>query len=887
MLTTREVIKTFYNALIHKLKKYRGNWDQNDPTADDYIKNRPFYTYTDEEKDVELATIKDNFSEETGWDQPLNSYLIENIGSFTIVPNNKYIVIYDGIRYELTAYVEKSYYNIIVGNEALVGELGVDNGIPFAVGVYENESTEAYAVVQVAGTHTISILTNQERVKKIDKKYLPDDFNVNLDLAPVATSGSYNDLSDTPIVYEDVVRHGIFESLSIESRKKARSNIAAVGYDGNQGLSTTNKDNARANIAAVGYEAQTLTSAQKEQARTNIGAGTSNYNDLTNKPSAVLYTTQSLTDSQKKVARNNIGAGTSNFDGYYNSLNGKPQIDWSATEGNGYIANRPCYDDVIDEKVWNGGAVSSYHDASGLYYKQLTTYSSFSGLTQHADSSLCFAIGYPSYSDERIEFGYLSFYIHGSEQYASTLNCWGNPWLAVKYTGNSLYEDGTDARNQENPLTEEQLDNGLPFCFCNDLNGGSWIGVTQGFLALAKESIDAATIYTRTKTLQQLDPKYLPDGTPVVPVTTEDNGKVLGVVDGEYALVDAASEEIACQDPYKYLTTNAEGEKQWVDMLAYKNGINIEWDGNTAGLEGVEGELSYFTFYKMSDEIIDDETLRQMTIIMKKDGADTEMSVGAAMDEFAQGANSSEADSLGICISDDYVNIAFLAIVRKDNLTYRNVTFEHAGVYFMYAMDEMRTVALKSNDAKLKTVDPVFLPQDNESPYILRTPRLGVTTRKIEWDGNIEGRDYLTRNGWNYYKVSDEVPVFDNILYAHTQEFDGETGEPSDTSNALHEGENCYRLGRAIVVTVAGEGSCKDNKPGAGTSSVDRFTAPSTGIYLWKNDTYGDRDGILTIKEIENLVQEAIVLTGRKKKFYITVDDNGNLTATEVGELYE
>ena len=50
MLTTREVIKTFYNALIQRLKKHRGDWNQNDPSADDYIKNRPFYT--DETKKV-------------------------------------------------------------------------------------------------------------------------------------------------------------------------------------------------------------------------------------------------------------------------------------------------------------------------------------------------------------------------------------------------------------------------------------------------------------------------------------------------------------------------------------------------------------------------------------------------------------------------------------------------------------------------------------------------------------------------------------------------------------------------------------------------------------------------------------------------------------------
>ena len=53
MLTTREVIKTFYNALLQRLKKHRGDWNQNDPTADDYIRNRPFYT-DDTKKVVKL-----------------------------------------------------------------------------------------------------------------------------------------------------------------------------------------------------------------------------------------------------------------------------------------------------------------------------------------------------------------------------------------------------------------------------------------------------------------------------------------------------------------------------------------------------------------------------------------------------------------------------------------------------------------------------------------------------------------------------------------------------------------------------------------------------------------------------------------------------------------
>ena len=40
----------------------------------------------------------------------------------------------------------------------------------------------------------------------------------------------------------------------------------------------------------------------------------------------VKYTAQTLTDAQKSQARSNIGAGTSNFDGTWGSLSGKPNI---------------------------------------------------------------------------------------------------------------------------------------------------------------------------------------------------------------------------------------------------------------------------------------------------------------------------------------------------------------------------------------------------------------------------------------------------------------------------------------------------------------------------------------------------------------------------------
>ena len=294
MLTTREVIKTFYNALLQRLKKHRGNWDQNDPSADDYIKNRPFYT--DETKktvnvpEQEITILSDRSEAEL---------VLPEFIEFVI--GQTYEVKWDNKTYFCVAFDTEGIGAI--GNQSVLGG-GTDTGEPFIMMISKAAGIGIVVAHESIGTHTVEVST--AKVVKLDKKYLPD-----LGLAHVATSGSYYDLENAPAVYSDVVR-----------------------YDTGQSLSTTQKRQAKLNIGAVGYDAaQSLTSTQKAQARTNIGAGTSsfsgNYNDLRNKPTiysdVVRYgSSQSLTNTQKVQARTNIGAGTSNFSGDYNNLTNKP-----------------------------------------------------------------------------------------------------------------------------------------------------------------------------------------------------------------------------------------------------------------------------------------------------------------------------------------------------------------------------------------------------------------------------------------------------------------------------------------------------------------------------------------------------------------------------------
>ena len=119
---------------------------------------------------------------------------------------------------------------------------------------------------------------------------------------------SSNVFDKTPIEVETNAVLYTSQTLTDAQKTQARNNIGAGKSESvlytSQTLTDEQKTQARNNIGAgksesVLYTEQTLTDAQKTQARNNIGASSS---------SAVLYTAQTLTDAQKTQARNNIGA---------------------------------------------------------------------------------------------------------------------------------------------------------------------------------------------------------------------------------------------------------------------------------------------------------------------------------------------------------------------------------------------------------------------------------------------------------------------------------------------------------------------------------------------------------------------------------------------------
>ena len=148
------------------------------------------------------------------------------------------------------------------------------------------------------------------------------------------------------------------------------------------------------------------------------------------------------------------------------------------------------------------------------------------------------------------------------------------------------------------------------------------------------------------------------------------------------------------------------------------------------------------------------------------------------------------------------------------------------------------------------------------------------------FDKQTSGRDTFNSNGFNYYKISDFNPAPEDVI-----SFKG-TNELGKENSVIHTGNNCVGYGGFFIV-VASAGDC--SLPVTETTTSD-FTAPSAGLYAMyevdnPHDTAGTGEFTLRASTGSLYITGLLLKSstaGSSKKFRITVDDSGALTATEV-----
>lgn len=140
------------------------DWNQNDETQPDYVKNRPFYTGDP------VGTVLVEESTVTFTEGSSGLYGAQVQSTFVATVGEAYKVYWDGSAYECTCADFNGYPAI--GNLSIAGA-GSDTGEPFAIMVNNGVGMEILST-DTSASHTFSISGFGSEVVKIDEKYLPD-----------------------------------------------------------------------------------------------------------------------------------------------------------------------------------------------------------------------------------------------------------------------------------------------------------------------------------------------------------------------------------------------------------------------------------------------------------------------------------------------------------------------------------------------------------------------------------------------------------------------------------------------------------------------------------------------------------------------------------------
>lgn len=137
----------------------QADWDQNDSSQIDYIKNRPFYESVSLIMNSDVCGFTRTFTNRDNWFLPYSS----------VDTREKYRVTFDGISYDVE---NQSTYGLTLG----------DNGFmeyPFYVSATDDMDVWNITVraSDMDVEHTIQVAAIEGEIKKLDAKFLPDDFS--------------------------------------------------------------------------------------------------------------------------------------------------------------------------------------------------------------------------------------------------------------------------------------------------------------------------------------------------------------------------------------------------------------------------------------------------------------------------------------------------------------------------------------------------------------------------------------------------------------------------------------------------------------------------------------------------------------------------------------
>ena len=369
------------------------------------------------------------------------------------------------------------------------------------------------------------------------------------------------------------------------------------------------------------------------------------------------------------------------------------------------------------------------------------------------------------------------------------------------------------------------------------------------------------------------------------------NGKVN--VDSRGILNPNSTVPSSSGEPYKSLVTDRDGGVKWEDRLAYEDKIpvnppvNIVWDGNTEGLVA----SSQNHFYKVSDDVFTVDEFNQM-IVTDKDGSD-----------YFVGDHENVVRNGIICFTDVGPTIATVANAGPNPVGAPD-TYPEPGVYFpadgsYTALKWFYSTVIKKLDEKFVTVPSSVLDNIEHANNLL--------DRKME-RYNPTGTGSLSLNRASGYKTGNYSTTLGKDCAAsgdYTFASGHNTkaiGQSSHAEGYASNADGAYSHVEGYMTLVKNEAQAA-HAEGKGTSAY--CTAQHVeGLYN-ESDYQGKYLHIAgngrSVSELSNahtldwegnawyagtVEGTAMIVksstSGSSKRFKITVDDSGTISATEV-----
>ena len=195
------------------------DWNQNDSTAADYVKNRPFYSETTETVLVEESTVS--------FTSPGGGFYYATIQSaFKPTAGETYKVSWDGATYECVGETISGY--TVIGNLSIMGA-GADTGEPFVITPLANNSGIEIYTKDTSASHTISISGSIVEVIQIPDKYISDTF-IDVVIAGNPLKWSEDDWTK----YYDLFKNGKLLKINRIGKSQSEGYILSMFYNASQ-----------------------------------------------------------------------------------------------------------------------------------------------------------------------------------------------------------------------------------------------------------------------------------------------------------------------------------------------------------------------------------------------------------------------------------------------------------------------------------------------------------------------------------------------------------------------------------------------------------------------------------------------------------------------------